>query len=112
MILCLVDLFAGALSARFDLAHAGLERNDTFAYSTQLILTARDRLRSTPEQLRAPELAQLAQGVAHLVQQAVLVALGRESLQLRIEGAQPADQHIDGLLRCAELGDEGLLILA
>ena len=71
--------------------------HDTFAHPTQLILTARDRLRSTPEQLRAAELVQLAERVADLVQQAVLVALGRESLQLRIECAQLAHQGIDRL---------------
>ena len=109
--LFLVDLFAGALSARFQLAHAALEGGDTSAHPTQLILTGRDCLRSTPEQLRAPELAELAQGVADLVQQAVLVALARESLQLRIEYPQLADQGIDRLLRRAELRDERLLIL-
>ena len=80
-----VDPFAGALSARFQLAQAALEGSDTFAHPTQLILTGRDCLRSTPKQLRAPELVQFAQGVTDLVQQAVLVALGRESQQLRIE---------------------------
>src|SRR5207244_5601359 len=45
--LFLVDLFAGAVSARFQLAHAALEGGDTSAHPTQLILTGRDCLRST-----------------------------------------------------------------
>jgi len=110
-ILFFVDVIAGALAVRFQLAHAALEGRDTFANPTQLILTGCDCLRSTPEQLRAPELAELAQRVADLVQQAVLVALGRESLQLRIECPQLAHQSIDRLLRRAEFREERLLIL-
>src|SRR6516164_5067313 len=51
MVLLLVDLFASAVPARLELAHAALEDSDAFAHPAQLQLTGRDRLRSTPEQL-------------------------------------------------------------
>src|SRR5258708_16228988 len=111
MIWLLLDVFAGATAVRFQLRLVGLEGGETFANPTQWILTGCACLRSTPEQLRAPELAELAQRVADLVQQAVLVALGRESLQLRIECPQLADQSIDRLLRRAEFREERLPIL-
>src|SRR5262249_41867302 len=79
-ILLLVDLLAGALAARFELTHAAFEGNDTFAHPAELQLTGDNCLRSTPEQRRPSERLELIQGVADLVQQAMLVALGRKSL--------------------------------
>src|SRR6185437_1042848 len=85
--------------------------SSSLTYPPELILTSRDRLRGTPEQLRAAELAQLAQGIANVVQQAVLLALSRQSLQLRIECAQLSYQGVDRLLLRAELRDERVLSL-
>ncbi len=106
-----VDPLTGSPAGCLKIPHVALERRDTLRHSAQQGLSGRHCLGSTPEQLRATDFAQLAQGVAGLVQQAVLVALARQGLKRRIERPQLPCQGVEPLLLLAEFREQRLLVL-
>jgi hypothetical protein len=108
----LLDLFEQGLSAILDLAQLLLEDVDAAPHAADVILARATSRAVAPEELGSTELAELLQRTAHVVQQSMLLAFGRQAVQLAVDRAEIAHETVELLAGLCELREKRLLILA